>query len=98
MFVHARSRLAVRSAAKGQRRRSRQSAAFAGLTVIAVTFLLAGCGLTHVPAIGPDPSDPNVRVRPVAYRSTIGSYTSQRPVSPSDWREQNERVTPRSSQ
>ena len=94
MSVHARALLS----AEGQRRRSRQNAVSAGLAVIAVTFLVAGCSLPHVPVVGPDPSDPNVRVRPVAYRSTIGSYTSQRPVSPSDWREQNERVTPRSNQ
>jgi hypothetical protein len=94
MLVHARSLLA----AKRQRRRSRENAVPVGLAALAAAFVLAGCSLAAAPVVGPDPSDPNVRVRPVAYRSTIGSYTSQRPVSPSDWREQNERVAPRSNQ
>ncbi len=34
------------------------------------------------------------RVPPSAYRSTLGSYTSQRPVEPTPWREQNERIAP----
>lgn len=59
---------------------------------------LAACTTTAAPIVGADPSNPDVRVRPVGYRSTLGSYTSQRPVSPSDWREQNERVAPRSGQ
>jgi hypothetical protein len=94
MFVHARSLLA----GNGQRRRSRESTVAAGLTALAAGFLLAGCSLAAAPIVGPDPSDPKVRVRPVSYRSTIGSYKSQRPVEPSDWREQNERVTPRPNQ
>jgi hypothetical protein len=94
MFVHARSFLA----AKRRRRRSRENEVLARFAALASAFLLAGCSLAAAPVVGPDPSDPNVRVRPVAYRSTIGSYTSQRPVSPSDWREQNERVAPLSNQ
>ena len=98
MFVHARSRLAIHLAAIGQRRGSRKDAVSAGLALLAVGLVLAGCSLPSAPIVGPDPSDPNVQVRPASYRSTLGSYTSQRPVSPSDWREQNERVAPRSSQ
>jgi hypothetical protein len=29
-----------------------------------------------------------------AYRSTVAPYTSLRPVAPSSWREQNDRVAP----
>ncbi|HEY2226504.1 MAG TPA: hypothetical protein VGI22_01970 [Xanthobacteraceae bacterium] len=29
---------------------------------------------------GPDPSDPKAHASPVKYRSTLGSYRSQRPV------------------
>ena len=59
---------------------------------------LAACTTTSAPIEGADPSHPNAQVRPVGYQSTLGSYSSQRPVSPSDWREQNERVAPRSGQ
>jgi hypothetical protein len=62
------------------------------------TAFLAACTTTAPPIVGADPSDPNTRVRPVAYRSALGSYSTQRPVSPADWREQNERVAPRSGQ
>lgn len=59
---------------------------------------LAACTTTAAPLVGADPSDPNARVKPVGYRSALGAYSSQRPVSPSDWPEQNERVAPRSGQ
>ena len=58
----------------------------------ALALLLTGCLPT--PLVGPDPSDPGARTPPVGYRSTIGPYRSQRPVSPAPWGEQNERVTP----
>lgn len=59
---------------------------------------LAACTTVPPPIAGADPADPNARVRPFGYRSTLGPYSSQRPVAPSDWREQNERVAPRSGQ
>ncbi len=62
--------------------------------VVALGALTAACGTTPAPHAGPDPSDPGVRVPAIAYRSTLGRYTSQRPVEPAPWREQNERVTP----
>ena len=46
------------------------------------------------PFAGPDPSDPQVRVPAATYRPVLGGYTSQRPVGPAPWREQNERVAP----
>jgi len=57
--------------------------------------LVQACNATTAsPWRGPDPSDPSVRVAPASYRSTVGSYVSQRPVEPRPWREQNERVAP----
>src|SRR5438552_4091483 len=63
--------------------------------VLALALLLAGCtDAPRSPAAGPNPTDPGARVPHVDYRSTIGSYKSQRPVSPGPWREQNEQATP----
>ena len=64
--------------------------------VLGSAAVLAACTATGAPVVGADPSDPNAGVSPVRYRSTLGSYSSQRPVAPSDWRQQNERVAPRS--
>ena len=61
--------------------------------------LIAGCAdVPPRPLIGADPADPAARVPPVRYRSTIGPYTSQRPVEPAPWGEQNERVAPEPKQ
>jgi hypothetical protein len=62
--------------------------------VAALALLLAACKPVTPFDPGTDPADPGVRVAPVAYRSTLGSYVSQRPVDPADWRQQNERVAP----
>lgn len=94
MFTHNR----VRRAGSGERQSSPSRSAHAWIAAAAVSGLLAGCTAISAPLSGPDPSDPNVRVPPTSYRSTIGSYSSQRPVSPSDWRQQNEQVAPRSGQ
>jgi hypothetical protein len=64
--------------------------------VPALALLLAGCtDAPRLPMAGPDPSDPGTRAPRAGYRSTIGSYKSQRPVDPAPWGEQNERVAPR---
>lgn len=55
---------------------------------------VAGCAAPPPPFLGPDPSDPSVRVPATGYRSTLGAYRSQRPVEPGDWIDTNERVTP----
>jgi hypothetical protein len=61
----------------------------------ALVLLLAGCSdAPRAPLAGPDPSNPSARAPSVDYRSTVGSYRSQRPVDPAPWGEQNERVTP----
>ena len=63
--------------------------------VAALCLLTAACVATpHEPYAGSDPSDPGARVPAVRYRPTTGGYTSQRPIEPAPWREQNERVTP----
>lgn len=85
----------VRRATRGAQPRSPRPARFA---VFAALALLAGCTAAGAPVVGPDPSDPNVRVPAVGYRSTLGIYVGRRPVAPGDWREQNERVAPRSSE
>lgn len=66
------------------------------LAAIAVSALIAGCTARSAPMVGADPSDPNVKTPPIGYSSTLGPYTSRRPVGPGSWREQNERVAPQS--
>jgi hypothetical protein len=68
----------------------------AGLaTALSIILLLQACSpLPPSLLTGPDPADPRTPVRATAYRSTVGPYTSQRPVEPVPWPEQNERVTP----
>jgi hypothetical protein len=67
---------------------------FNTLYLFPVALLLASCAAQPPLPAGPDPSDPGVRTPHAAYRSAIGSYTRQRPVTPSDWQEQNEQVAP----
>lgn len=64
------------------------------LIAAALASVLAACAQPLQPFSGPDPADSAARVAAVGYRSTTGSYTSQRPVEPAPWREQNERVMP----
>lgn len=66
-----------------------------GRVVLLLSLLsVAGCAAPGRQFAGPDPADPSAPVAAVGYRSTLGSYRSQRPVEPGDWREINERVTP----
>jgi hypothetical protein len=46
--------------------------------------------------LGADPADPGVPVPKVGYRSVVAPYTPMRPVSPSEWRQRNDRVAPSS--
>jgi hypothetical protein len=64
------------------------------LLAIALTLLVAACKPVSMPLAGADPSDPSVPVPATRYQSSLGAYESRRPVAPSSWREQNERVTP----
>jgi hypothetical protein len=63
------------------------------IIVIVLALLAAACKPLSAPLAG-DPSDPSAPVPPVRYQSALGAYERQRPVAPSSWREQNERVTP----
>lgn len=65
------------------------------LVAAGASLLLAGCLQAPLPPLaGKDPSDPRARVPRVGYRPVLGSYASRRPVEPTPWREQNERVAP----
>jgi len=65
------------------------------LWLVALAALLPGCtGAPSAPTVGPDPSNPSARTRPVGYRSTTAPYVTRRPVEPGPWTEQNERVAP----
>jgi len=69
--------------------------AAAGSVVVIACALLAACAeAPRVPVAGPAPDDPGARSPRVDYRSTVGSYKSQRPVDPAPWGAQNERVAP----
>ena len=63
--------------------------------LLALVLLLAGCAdAPRVAGGGAGSRGPGARAPRVDYRSTVGSYKSQRPVEPAPWGEQNERVTP----
>jgi hypothetical protein len=66
---------------------------FAAVCAAALTTL--GCSAPPAsPVVGRDPSNPSSRTPAVGYRSTTAPYSSQRPVEPGPWREQNERAMP----
>jgi hypothetical protein len=91
------TQLAWRFAASGRRRSALSGAPIAFLPLLFVLAPLThGCsGAPPAPLAAADPSDPGARAPRVGYRSTIGSYKSQRPVEPAPWGEQDERVAPR---
>lgn len=92
MFAHVWAKSAAIQGRHALLFRKRLMAAFG---VAALCALTAACVTNpSAPYASPDPSNPNARVPTVGYRSTVGRYTSQRPVEPAPWREQNERVTP----
>ena len=90
------TQIAWRFAASGRRRNVSSGAPLASLLLpFALAFFTHGCsGAPPPPLTAADPSDPGARVPRVGYRSTIGSFKSQRPVEPAAWGEQNERVAP----
>jgi len=92
------TQIAWRFAARGRRRNASSGTPIALLLLPFVLALFTqGCsGAPPAPLAAADPSDPAARAPPVGYRSTIGSYKSQRPVEPAPWGEQNERVAPQS--
>lgn len=66
------------------------------LGVVGLCLLAAACSTPPDRlAVDSGPADPNVRSSVASYRSVLNGYTSQRPVEPAPWREQNDRVAPR---
>ena len=91
MFAHGSMRAGRIS---GRRRRQSQSIRVATL-VFGTLTLLAGCSpAPRLPMSAADPADPHTAVPAATYRSTVGPYTSARPVPPAPWRDQNERIAP----
>jgi hypothetical protein len=65
------------------------------ILLLCVALLAQGCRTDPpAPTAGRDPSDPRAPVARSTYQSTLGSYSSQRPVEPTPWREQNQGVAP----
>jgi hypothetical protein len=61
----------------------------------AVVLLMQGCATApSQPFATTQPSDADARVPAASYRPVLSGYSSQRPVEPLPWREQNRRVTP----
>ena len=83
------------SGASGRRQLFLSSRTVFWTGLLLAPLLLQGCaGTPAAPVTSRDPVDPGARTKPVAYRSVIGPYASQRPTDPGTWREQNERVAP----
>jgi hypothetical protein len=61
---------------------------------VSVALLIAGCSSLPADERAMVVADPATPVGAVGYRSTIGPYTSLRPVDPAPWRELNDRVAP----
>ena len=60
-------------------------------TVCIIVALANGCAVPPLsPLAGRDPSDPTARTKAVDYRSATAPYTSQRPIEPKPWQEQNQ--------
>ena len=91
------TQIAWRFAASGRLRKASSATPIASLLLLLLLAPLThGCsGAPPALLTAADPSDPGARAPRVGYRSTIGSYKSQRPVEPAPWGEQNERVAPR---
>jgi hypothetical protein len=93
MFAH----IARRVAAIGRRPQALLKKPIGLLIVLlGVALLTQGCRIDPPPSpsAGPDPSDPRAPAPRSTYRSTLGAYTSQRPVEPAPWREQNQGIGP----
>jgi hypothetical protein len=90
------TQIAWRFATSRRRRNVSSGARIASpLLPFVLALLTHGCsGAPPAPLAAADPSDPGARAPPVGYRSTVGSYKSQRPVEPAPWGEENERVAP----
>jgi hypothetical protein len=92
MFAH----IARRVAANERRPQALLRSRIGPLILLLCSVLFApGCRTDPPsPYVAPDPSDPRAPAPRSTYRSTLGTYSSQRPVEPAPWREQNQGVTP----
>ena len=89
------TQIAWRATASGRRRIASAGTLIASLLLPLVLSLLTACSAPPPPPlVGADPADPGARAPRVGYRSTIAPYSSQRPVEPGSWGEQNQPVTP----
>lgn len=80
-------------------RRSRRTKIPQWMALAGILAIVAGC-VSERPALlaGQDPANPHTRVQQIRERTGIETYQSRRPVEPSPWREQNERVAPKEKQ
>jgi hypothetical protein len=63
--------------------------------LIATALTVQGCAAVPPrPLIGPDASDPDVRVPSAVYRSALSESNSARPSEPAPWRERSHGTTP----
>ncbi len=93
MFAHIRAFDAAGEPAVA--RPFRLASAVPAILLGGLVVLLAGCAdAPRAPVVGPDPADPTARAPRIDYRSTVGSYRSQRPVEPAPWGERNEGAAP----
>lgn len=84
----------ARFAAVGSVATTRVPLPFRTILLSLALLALAGCATRSQVSAGPDPSDPGARTSRADYSSTLGRYTSQRPVAPAAWKQQNEQVAP----
>jgi hypothetical protein len=82
MFVHLRAATAARA---------RQQATMGRVLAVAMLATLTSACVTTAPSplAEADPSSSSARVSALKYRSTLGTYTSQRPVEPAPPAERN---------
>lgn len=73
---------------------TRAMRASTAIAIVGTSVFLASCTVKTAPLAGNDPTDATSPVAKVGYRSTLAGYQSQRPVQPSSWIEQNQRVAP----
>lgn len=65
-------------------------------SILLIALALTGCTSARTaPMTAADPADASVPIRSAPYSPVLSGYTSQRPVSPKPWVEQNQRVMPK---
>jgi hypothetical protein len=78
-----------------KRRRGGWSTPLRGGALAILAALPSACALQPARiAVGPDPLDPAVPVPAISPASSLGPYTSQRPVEPAPWDQTNRDVQP----